>query len=505
MKMRRFVPGVNRRAVLTGLLAAACPPLATRAARADQIADEAGLLAPLPFDFPSSAASGSGERKVVAHWHWFPRSFDNLPFPDDAFTRDQMSPEGEGGKYRDSGGFILERPLPRPPIAGSDWEVRDMTQDIREASAIGIDAFQFNLAWVGESFIGWRRFLAMQQAVNALGSAFRIMVNLDCNTPPKDNVIDIYVEGIADAFARGGLMTTSDGRLIISAFMADAWPAAFWRRMFDAFAARGIRTAFIPMFLDLSRASDDYLSMTDVVSRWTGNHLGGIRHFASYGRRSVARGKPWMAPIFPQDCRPKDFWYAEAGGSDVFRAGWMAAIEGNAAMADILTWNDYSESSEIRPSTGIQYGFYDLAAYYIAWFKTGTPPAIRRDALYYFHRVQPTDGPELGKRQPRPMTMKYGLGPRNEIELLAFLTEPARLEIETTEGITARDVPAGIQILKANLADGRPTFRLTRKNQVIIELQSAFTIRSSSDYQDLLYRSGSSIRAPVDGLAEGRT
>lgn len=29
----------------------------------------------------------------------------------------------------------------------------------------------------------------------------------------------------------------------------------------------------------------------------------------------------------------------------------------------------------------------DITAYYVAWFKTGNPPKITNDAIYYFHRV----------------------------------------------------------------------------------------------------------------------
>ena len=147
------------------------------------------------------------------------------------------------------------------------------------------------------------------------------------------------------------------------------------------------------MYLDISRATPEYMALTDALSGWTGNSLGSVAAMGRLGKATVAEGRSWMAPIFPQDCRPKDGWYAEAAGSMLYRAGWTSTIENEAAIASFVTWNDYSESSEIRPSTGIQYGFYDLTAYYLAWYKTGTPPPITRDVLYYFHRVEPAMGP----------------------------------------------------------------------------------------------------------------
>ena len=37
----------------------------------------------------------------------------------------------------------------------------------------------------------------------------------------------------------------------------------------------------------------------------------------------------------------------------------------------------------------------DEARYYVTWFKTGSPPAIVKEAIYYTHRNQQTDAPYL--------------------------------------------------------------------------------------------------------------
>lgn len=458
----------------------------------------------VPFQLPASSSLRKSERKVVSHWHVFARSLDNGYYPHDLYNTSYMTPQGLGGKYTAAGGFILERPLPRPRIMKKEWLEEDMLTDAREAHAIGIDAFQFNIMWIAEDYIFWKYFLAMQNAILKSQIDFRLLVNFDCITKPSDKILENYPKAITEAFRRGGLMTTDDGRLILSAFMAEGWPATFWKSILDAFRANGVDVYFVPMYLTITKATPEHLALTDMVSCWTGNHLASIADFAAYGRASAAKGLPWMAPIFPQDCRPKDAWYAEADGSTVFRAGWMAAIQSGAAMADVVTWNDYSESSEIRPSTGIQYGYYDLAAYYIAWYKTGTPPPIVRDALYYFHRVESTDGPDLGLFQPKPMTMKYGPGPVNQIELLGFLTDAGTLRIITSAGTVEQKMPAGLQRITAPLSPGRPRFQLLREGKSVIDLESAFTVRTKSNYQDLLYRSGSSNREPVEGLAVGR-
>jgi hypothetical protein len=495
--IEQSAPGPTRRQWLAGLAAAvAFGPGAARAS-----APPVGTV--LPFDLPPAAERAGSPRKVLAHWFYFPRSFDNKPYPVDSYSRDYMSPSGFGGKYRQAGGFILERPLPRRSLASPDWLAEDLLTDVIEASAIGIDGFQMNIAHISDDFYGWQHFLAAQRAVLRAGLPFRLVINFDCTAASSKKVLETYPRQIVAAFRRGGLMTTDDGRLVLSAFLAEAWPVAFWRELFDGIRRLGTDIYFVPMFLSVRDITPEYLALADTVSFWSANRVGAVQAFAVY-RGVKFGGKPWMSPVVPQDCRPKDGWFAEAGGSAVFRSGWEGTIGLGASMASIVTWNDYSESSEIRPSTGIQYGYYDLAAYYIAWYKTGAPPPIRRDALYYFHRIQPASGDAFGTAQSKPMTMKYGPGPLDEIELVAFLAKAGTLEIRTSAGVVSQDVKDGLQIIRAPLAPGRPRFRLVRDGATVIDLESAFTVQTGSRYQDLLYRSGSSNRAPVEDLALGR-
>jgi hypothetical protein len=77
------------------------------------------------------------------------------------------------------------------------------------------------------------------------------------------------------------------------------------------------------------------------------------------------------------------------------------------------------------------------AAYFIIQYKLVGTPRIERDAIYYTHRRQIIHDGQQAVAGDRPMKR---LGPSpicNEIEMLAFLTEPADLEI-TIAGITYR-------------------------------------------------------------------
>lgn len=492
----------SRRRVLKLIGSALATPwiVSNRAAGAEN-RFRAELADVLPFDLPATPQASPLNRRVFAHWHIFGISPDNQPYPD-AYTSEYMSPDGFAGRYRKFGGYFLERPLIRPPRPEADWYVSDMADDVLRAEAIGIDAFIFNIVSVDPSDGNWLKLPHMLEAIRRVDSGLRVIPNLDAVTEVAPSVEDIAA-ALRSVAGHPGIMRAADGRMLLGSFYPENWPTARWKELFSALERAGTRISFFGTFLTGRHATSDYLALMDAVSLWSANSLGALRRAERFGDWVHAAGKKWTAPVWPQDCRPKDGWYAEAANSLLFRESWKSAMASKADNVQIITWNDYTEASEIAPSTGIQYAFYDLAAFYIAWFKSGEQPTITRDVLYYFHRIESTFGAGLGKRQEKRFELKFSLWPSNDVELLAFLTKPGRLEIEIDGVTTATEAPAGIVSLRAPLRRGRPVFRLRRDGRDVISLRSAFAIREEGDYQDLLYRGGSSTRAPVAHLAGG--
>ncbi|MCY1043829.1 hypothetical protein OV208_21090 [Corallococcus sp. bb12-1] len=106
----------------------------------------------------------------------------------------------------------------------------------------------------------------------------------------------------------------------------------------------------------------------------------------------------------------------------------------------------------------------------------------------YFHRTQATTAsPDLTK-QREVYQVKNGASPANEIELLAFLTAPATLEIEVAGTVQRKDVGAGIQSFRIPLREGTPRFRAVRGGVTVATVTSASPISNSIVYRDLLYR-----------------
>lgn len=206
-----------------------------------------------------------------------------------------------------------------------------------------------------------------------------------------------------------------------------------------------------------------------------------------------------MMPVAPQDFRPKSAIVWEAGNTGAFRSQWQAAIESNTPWVHLITWNDYSEGTEVAPSSTTQFLIYDLAAYYIYWFKNGAPPKITRDALFYDFRSQIFDPKNTKNGQSYQL---LGADPlTNNIELIGFLRQPGSLQIALNGGTRVERVDAGLQTLTIPAQPGRPCFRMLRNGKAVVTLAAATEISAAPRFKDGLYGGGSSLRPYVKVFA----
>ena len=263
----------------------------------------------------------------------------------------------------------------------------------------------------------------------------------------------------------------------------------------------------------IADGQEEQVGLSDEEKKW----LAEAKKFApicyglgTWGPRTAGEASKWekfpacvhqftkicFFPVGAQDFRAKSCIFWEAANTLSYRSYWQAAIKGNADWVQVITWNDYSEATEISPSSGTQYSLYDLTAYYITWFKTGKKPEITRDVLYYSHRIHSVHAkPDLTKQKKmfKPIT-KEPL--RDDIELLCFLKAPGTVTISIGNKKYTKEFKSGVNEFRVPLQDGIPEFTLRRDGKQIINFKSKFPINSKNIvYQDLLYRGGSSSRA----------
>jgi hypothetical protein len=382
-----------------------------------------------------------------------------------------------------------------------------MESEVRRAIARGISGFTFDVMSVDEATGSNNSPLhLMLAAAHAVDSRFKIVVMPDISVLKSDlNAVVKIIASVADSPAAYRL---SDGRLVASAFDAGLNSPGWWEMAMGRLDAQGIKVAFVPTFLGWTHYADAFAALSHGYGDWgTATAAGGRVMWGDPRIVHDTYGKIFMMPVDPQQYRPKDFIYWEAGNSAAFRNAWMSSINGNADWVQLVTWNDFSESSQIAPYTDatlkrdIGTGYYDLTGFYAAWFLTGKQPTITHDVLYYFYRREPSTAP--GPAQGQKNYIANGVAEDN-IELLAFLPAPGELKIIIGGKVYSKNAGIGVTSFKIPSQPGIPIFTLTRNGVQVLAFAGGVEIYGStgtpSGVLDLTYWSGSATRSGVCSL-----
>ncbi|TDX02096.1 endo-1,3-alpha-glucanase family glycosylhydrolase [Dinghuibacter silviterrae] len=437
----------------------------------------------------------STDKKVFLHYFTpFPLSFDNKPTDQDYYRRQYMERQGENGKFQHVGGYLRERPLGAGTLDGPHWQGTNMAIDVLRAQALGADGFGVDLQQLDQGRY-WDSVTALLGAAQASKTGFSILIEPDTDIL-KAVGPDHLVTTLTQLAQSKAAYRLQDGRLLLAPFAPEEQPVTFWQEVLDGLRKAGVPAALLPVFNNLRLHAKDFAPVSYGMSEWGNRDPAGVDGDAAIRVWQQLKGPDaiWMEPVAPQDMRPKVSIFWEASNTDLFRHSWMKAIREGAQYAHVVTWNDYSEATEIEPSSGTQFLFYDLSAYYIQWFKTGREPRITRDTIYYCHRrdiFQPGK-PPLPDDKPLKL---LGTGMiQNQVEMIALLTQPAFLEIHQGSQVRSVRAGAGLTVLKAPACLGRPLFRIVRDNAVVVEKASDWEIMAQTTAEDPLYVGGGSNR-----------
>jgi Glycosyl hydrolase family 71 len=443
----------------------------------------------LPFDMPASSTLSASSHKVFAHYFpVFPISMDNKPSGEDSYTTQFLNPEGQGGKYAATGGFIRERPLPRAVNLSTNWQLDDMETEVRRASGAGLDGFAFDILSV--SGVYWNRLKLLLEAAAIVDPNFRIMLRpaSDASDVSDPQALASAIAGIAND---PGVFHLSDGSLVVSPFAPESQGAPWWANWIDIMQDQyGIKIALVPCFVRYSASNTSaFAPLSYGLSSW-GNRSPDPDQSA--GAITIddahALGKIWMQPVSAQDERPNSGVYWEADNTENYRCTWNAAINDGADWVMIPTWNDYSEGTEISPSTHIGWGFLDLASYYLTRFKTGQWPTIVRDVIYVSHRVQFANAlPQASGGEKKLMKLVSRSPARDAVEVLSFLTAPSIVEVNIGDKTQEVSVPAGESAVLLELAPGAISAQVIRNGQSIISVNSPFFVQTNFPIQNEQY------------------
>jgi hypothetical protein len=274
--------------------------------------------------------------------------------------------------------------------------------------------------------------------------------------------------------------------MVVAPYGAHKVTTEWWGRSLDELRLQGFPVALLPVVQGWLSYLNEYAPIALGISDWGERTPKGAIRYQDAAKTAHGRSLLWMAPVAPQDMRPKDQIYWEAQNSLAMREMWRIAIEGNADWVHLITWNDYSEHTHIAPSVNTGTAYYSVSGYFTEWFRGGKPPEILCDRLFYFYRSQLTGA--TVNRQPALMQPAGGSVPTNDIEILVFLRSPAIVEIVVDKVAHRETIKSGFTALRVPARIGRPRFRVLKGTRVSLDVQGAWSIVDQTEAQDLLYK-----------------
>ncbi len=466
----------------------ATPSVATSSTGAAASADSTSTP-----DLPYRVAGiGTSERKVLAHYFPpFPVSLDNKAPADDYYGRNYLNPDGEGGKFKSVGGFLRDRPLGRAPISG-DYKLQDALTEVKQAQSASVDGFTVDiLSWSGAN---WDRSLLMARAATQSGTGFVTVPNIDMTAGAGSASIEDMAAKLNDFYNQGSAYRLADGRYVLSSFKAEVQPAAWWAKLAaELETTYGKKTAFVGVFLEINDTRiRDYAPISYALSIWGLRTAASVKAAPDWATKVHAAGAKWMAPVAVQDVRHVAKRYAESNNTETLRASWTRAIGDKSELVQMITWNDYSESTQFAPSAAHGRAFLDLSGYYATQFKQGASPSLTGDELVVTHRVQ--------EHQTQPTdqsgTMDWTLSgtkttPRNTVEVVSLLSKPGQVTAQVGSETITYEAAAGLSAQVLPLGVGTVSATLQRGTTPVLLVTSAQPVRSSVTRWDLQYYAAS--------------
>ncbi len=426
------------------------------------------------------------DKPVFAHYFPpYPISLENYPASRDYYTVNYLQASGEGGKFASTGGLLRDRPLPRDPISG-DWEFVDMGNEINHAKAAGVTGFAVDLLTTNTSDQLWRRTTSMLRAADADGN-FSIMLQPDMwgigsITPAQ------FAKAMATLSSYKSTYRLKTGQVVISPFLAEAKTPAWYSEALGIMKSQyGVSATLLPLFLNASYMKQ-YASISIGFGHWGERDAVVINQSGNGAADAHALGKVWMEPVSVQDERPRDAVYDEAWNTSTLRASWTKAINQNADMVLLTTWNDYSECSSWAPSTDHGTAFLNIGKHYLTKFRTGSYATPSHDSVYIVHRIQkystmPTTYTKVMKRH----YPTGGSASRDKVEIVTVLKASSEVTV-VIGGVTYKyTAPAGLATELFNLAEGKFTATVNRSGDTVATVTTKDAVKFTTEQQDLSY------------------
>ena len=417
-------------------------------------------------------------------------------------------------------------------------------KEIREAQSVGIDGFALNAGgWLREPYY-IRRAAQMFEAAARLQSGFKLMFSADmcCGNMAAD--VEDMLRRFANNPRYARVYFQHEGRFVLTTFAGEKLGPMAWAQirldllrgtnpsttiepnvLASAAAAPSnapLPTFFVPAFFwggerpapaDIRAGLDVWAPVLGGGFYWGiagvpggPKDLDTVRSSDAYAQALHGAHKLYMAPVCLQFWGSNANRYYEYSGAQGMRRLWESAIRTHAEWVEIITWNDFVEGSYVSPlpdwtlypggipgvPAGTRGYFHShagataLLSYFIRWYKTGAPPPIDRDQLFYFYRSQ------AAKIEAHEPPVEHRFGPvADRVYVTANLVAPATLTVRTAAGESTHELPAGSSDIEVPLsAPEPPRFVLSRQGKAVLSGAAEVPINPHPRWNNFYYVSG---------------
>jgi len=386
------------------------------------------------------------------------------------------------------------------PAKGGGATVDDFAAEIQAAQARGIDGFALNCGgWTAKEPHYKARALKLYEAAQQLGTGFRLMISADyCCGLSHDETRDMI-----ETFRDHPNQFRYGGKPVLSTFAGEGADNTHGHQLLEFLdqlgGDAGRACVFVPYFYPRPNITEHprpehaqqlLREFPELDGYFYFGAAGSSEQLAASNRHQatawLGAGKLFMASVTPYyRGLGGNYRCFETGGFEGFAKQWLAAIETGATWVEIVTWNDWGEASYVATfgepgDTALWDGhwgemlshtaYLDAMRYWIDWYKTGHPPTIQTDRLFYAYRPHSAATPGH-RRVGDDETARPGGADnlRDEVFVTCYLTAPATLRIESGEKVYEIDLTAGVQHVARPFAPGVQRFVLMRRGQTVLD------------------------------------
>jgi len=411
------------------------------------------------------------------------------------------------------------------------YTIDNWTSDIQLASDNGIDGFALN---VGSDSWQPDRVADAYQAASNLGLDFKLFMSFDMTALSCTQASDAAtLRNYITSYATHPNQLLVNGQVFASTFsgsdctFGQGSSAQGWNSQFISQLTGQNAVHFVPSFFSDTNAYSEFDGVMDGAFNWNGGwpvsltvqsaqsaiqglgsalgdatftaqlesalnssigtfstdqtYISALNSISGDSKTYMASVSPWFFTHYPQSSYNKNWIYLM--DNQGYNSRWETLISNRDSVdiVEIVTWNDYGESSYVGPIEGAQpqgttwatgfdhTGWLAMTKYYATAFKTGAYPAITQDQLFMWARPHPKDAQASNDATGPPTTYQLT---EDSLWAVAFTTQPATVALTTASGTTqTTDVPAGVTRLSMPLVAGAGmSATMTRGGETVLSV-----------------------------------